>query len=178
MPCLVCSLKLHLFSLTFFQVLADIAINPALFLPANRCGQLLMKYILAIILIFLLLTSYQIEARAQILFGEPKVKIRVKNKSRFLVTKLIILNTNFENIKSGETSDYVEVVPFYPSMKIDITILRNRAFRRDLWYHMVQSPIDNVGEKIITNEKNTIVINILKGEEKGQIDLDTYVIKE
>jgi hypothetical protein len=31
-----CILKLNLFLLTFLQVLADIAINPALFLPANR----------------------------------------------------------------------------------------------------------------------------------------------
>ena len=39
MPYFICSLKLRFFLLTFFQDLADIAIYPALFLPANRCTQ-------------------------------------------------------------------------------------------------------------------------------------------
>ena len=129
------------------------------------------------ILIFLL-TLVQVDGLGQTNNDRQKVKVRVKNESKFLITKLTILENNFENIKSGDTSDYVELDPFYPSMKVDITIQRSRTFRRDLWYHTISYPIDNVGERLITNDKNTLVINILKGDDKGQIDVDTEVIKD
>jgi hypothetical protein len=106
------------------------------------------------------------------------VKIRIKNISKFLITKLTILDKNFENIKSGDVSEYVDVGLFYPSMKVDITIQRSRTFGRDLWYHTISYPIDHVGEKLVTNERNTLVISILKGEEKGQINVDTEIIKD
>ena len=109
---------------------------------------------------------------------DPKVKIRINNDSKFLITKLIILNRNFENLPAGDITEYVEVTPFYPSMRVDITIQRSRIFRRDLWYHTISVPVDHVGEKLITNERNTIVIQILKAEEKGQIEVETEIITE
>jgi hypothetical protein len=124
----------------------------------------------------LVLTLIQIEGHGQ--STDRRIKIRIKNDSKFLITKLTILDQNFENIKSGDSSEYVDVEPFYPSMKVDITIQRNRTFRRDLWYHTISYPIDHVGEKLIMTERNTLVINILKGEEKGQIEVDTEIIKE
>src|SRR6478735_1897757 len=101
----------------------------------------------------ILLTLGQIVAHGQTTNGDQSVMIRIKNESKFLITKLTILDMNFENIKSGDLTDYVNVVPFYPSMKVDITIQRDRTFRRDLWYHTISYPIDNVGEKRINNDK-------------------------
>lgn len=124
------------------------------------------------------MTLIQIEGHGQSTTDGQRIKIRVKNDSKFLITKLTILDRNFENIKSGDVSEYVDVEPFYPSMKVDITIQRNRAFGRDRWYHTISYPIDHVGEKLITTEWNTLVINILKAEQNGQIELDTEIIKD
>jgi hypothetical protein len=135
-----------------------------------------MKILLVTTLTFLM-TLGQIGARGQTATTDQHVKIRIKNGSKFLITKLTILDNNFENIKPGDTSDYVEVLPFYPSMKVDITIQRSRTFARDLWYHTISYPIDNVGEKLITNDKNTVVITVLKSEEKGQINVNTEIMK-
>ena len=126
----------------------------------------------------LMFTLILIGGHGQSTTDDQSIKIRIKNDSKFLITKLTILDRNFENIKSGETSDYVDVEPFYPSMKVDITMQRSRTFGRDVWYHTITYPIDHVGEKLITNERNTIVITILKGEEKGQIVVDTEIVKD
>lgn len=126
----------------------------------------------------LVLTLIQIGGHGQSITDDQRIKIRIKNDSKFLITKLTILDKNFENIKSGDTSDYIDVEPFYQSMKVDITIQRHRTFGRDLWYHTISYPIDHVGEKLITTDRNTLVINILKGEEKGQIEVDTEIIKD
>lgn len=126
----------------------------------------------------LMFTLILIGGHGQSTTDDQSIKIRIKNDSKFLITKLTILDRNFENIKPGETSDYVDVEPFYPSMKVDITMQRSRTFGRDLWYHTITYPIDHVGEKLITNERNTIVITILKGDEKGQIVVDTEIVKD
>lgn len=136
-----------------------------------------MKIRLGIILT-LILTLIQIGGHGQSITDDQRIKIRIKNDSKFLITKLTILDRKFENIKSGDTSDYVDVEPFYPSMKVDITTQRHRTFGRDLWYHTISYPIDHVGEKLITTDRNTLVINISKGEQKGQIEVDTEIIKD
>src|SRR4051794_2275466 len=115
-----------------------------------------MKNYLGTTLTFILLTLLCNVGQAQTT-NDQKVKVRIKNESKFLITKLTILGKDFENIESGDTSDYFEVEPFYPSMKVDITIQRKRTLRKDLWSHTISYPVDNVGEKIITNEKNTLV---------------------
>jgi hypothetical protein len=136
-----------------------------------------MKKYLGTTLTFILLVLLCNVGEAQ-LTNDQKVKVRIKNESKFLITKLTILGKDFENIEHGDTSDYFEVKPFYPSMKVDITIQRKRTLRRDLWSHTISYPVDHVGEKLIINEKNTIVINIQKGQEKGQVEVETNVIKE
>ena len=136
-----------------------------------------MKIKLATILM-LMFTLILSGGHGQSTTDDQSIKIRIKNDSKFLITKLTILDRNFENIKSGETSDYVDVEPFYPSMKVDITMQRSRTFGRDVWYHTITYPFDHVGEKLIINERNTIVITILKGDEKGQIVVDTEIVKD
>jgi len=106
------------------------------------------------------------------------VQVRIKNKSKFRISKLEILGQKFENIKSGEATDYIEVAPFYPSMKVDITVHRKPTFGKYQWYHMISYPIDHVGDKKIISYKNTIVIRVSKGNEEGMIDVDTEIIED
>jgi hypothetical protein len=60
-------------------------------------------------------------------------------------------------------------------LQFDITLQRKPTFGKYQWYHTITYPIDNVGGTQVINEKNTIVIKVLKGEEKGQIDVDTEI---
>lgn len=129
-------------------------------------------------LLVLLFTLILIRGYGQSTVTERSVKIRIKNSSKFLIMKLALLDKNFENIKPGSASEYVEVKPFYPSMKVNITIGRRRIFRRYLWYHIITYPIDHVGEKLITNDRNTLVITIVKAEERGEINVVTRIIND
>jgi hypothetical protein len=128
-----------------------------------------------VIVLFLVTTSSYAHAQAT---ETPRVKVRIKNESRFLITKLEVLNRTVENIVPGGYSEYITVDAFYPSMKIDITLERKRTFARDLRYRIISYPMDNVGESRVTHEKNTLVIEIVKGEKKGQPDIKSSVIGE
>jgi hypothetical protein len=106
------------------------------------------------------------------------IRVRIKNESKFLISKVTILGRTFENIESGETTGYFDTKPFYPSLMVDITLQRRPTFGKYQWYHTVTYPIDNVGETRIVNKSNTIVITVSKGEEKGKIDVDTEIIED
>jgi hypothetical protein len=130
------------------------------------------------IAIFFLTALLHHAGQAQSAADGATPKVRIKNESKFLIIKLTILDKTFENIKPGGSSEFVDIEPFYPSMKVVATVQRKRIFGKDLWYHVITYPIDHVGEKRITNGKSTIVISFRRGEEKGQLDVDTHVNRE
>lgn len=106
------------------------------------------------------------------------IQFRIKNESKFLISKLIILGRNFEKIRSGQTTDYVTTAPFYPSLQVDITLERKPTFGKYQWYHSIMYPIDNVDETRITNKRSTIEIKVSRGKEKGQIEVDIEIIED
>ena len=132
-----------------------------------------LRTVLTLVLSFVLYNEGQAQHST-----DQNIRVRIKNESKFLISKLTILGRNFENIKSVETTDYVETEPLYPALQVDITLQRKPIFRKYQWYHTIMYPIDNVGETRITNKRNTIVIKVLKGGKKGQIDVDTEIIED
>lgn len=131
------------------------------------------QYLIALIFIGQVLTSYSFCPTDSV-----TIQLRVKNSSKYHIIKLTILNQTIENIKPGKKSDYILVEPFYPSFKVDITFVEKGRIKTAPWEHIITFPIDNVGEKPIDNQKNTLVIDIIQDKDSDKFQIDTWVKKE
>jgi hypothetical protein len=107
-----------------------------------------------------------------------EIRLRIKNSSKYHIIKVTILGQTIDNIKPGKKSDYFLVEPFYPSFKVDITFVKKGQVKTAPWEHVITYPIDHVGERLIDNRKNTVVIEISEGETVGQFEIDTWIKKE
>ena len=131
---------------------------------------------LLIVLIFIgqVLTSYSFCSAD----STKEARLRIKNSSKYHIIKVTILEHTIDNLKPGQKSDYFLVKPFYPSFKVDNTFVKKGHVKTAPWEHVITYPIDYVGDKLIDNKNNTVVIEISESETLGQFEIDTRLKKK
>lgn len=101
------------------------------------------------------------------------VRLRVKNHSKYKIVKLVIFNQEIKDLQPGEYSNYFNVTQLYPSIGFDITVETKKFSQRT-----IVDPIDKVGERLIKNMNNTLVICIDKESKKKNLSINSFLQKE
>jgi hypothetical protein len=73
-------------------------------------------------------------------------KIRIKNSSKYQIEKLVIFEKQFERIPAESASNFLCIEKFYSNGKFDITFSE-----KGKWSHVIEQPVDVVGEKLKYN---------------------------
>ncbi len=99
------------------------------------------------------------------------LKLRVNNETKYQINKLKLLGHEIDTILPFSKTEFFFVDEMYYSLGFDITFSRKPFIGKYEWCHMISTPIDYVGEKLIKAGEFELVLKIKK------VKKDKYLIE-
>jgi len=105
------------------------------------------------------------------------VNVRLYNSSKCFVKKLVVTIDNknyvFSDILNHKFSDYKQLPYIWTSNPIDVIIIEKKFLRHNSQLHIIESPIDHIGDKKITGGNITLILTSYKEDNKLNMELKT-----
>ncbi len=92
-----------------------------------------------------------------------ELKVRVFNKSKYHINKLIINKSIItDSLDSNNNTNFICVQSLFTSLNYDITFTKKSLFVKTIWAHIISQPIDYNGEKEVKQGQFDLFLTIDK----------------